>query len=98
MVCVEFLRHAYSMHQSQLPGREKRRTEGPKDGTKVTCNLGIAYVSQEIRRRRDHSTQMLIVTDETRGRVLERAGSIQRRLTRMSYKTLERLERLRRLN
>src|SRR5260370_11651393 len=41
---------------------------------------------------------MLIVTGETRGRVLDRAGSIQRRLTRMSYKTLERLERLRTLN
>jgi group II intron reverse transcriptase/maturase len=41
---------------------------------------------------------MLIVTGETRGRVLDRAGSIQRRLTRMSYETLERLERLRTLN
>src|SRR5437588_3677755 len=35
---------------------------------------------------------------ETRGRTLERASSTQRRLTRMSYKTLERLERLRMLN
>ena len=42
MVCVKFSWHAYSLHQSQLPGREKRRTEGPKDGAKVTCNLGIA--------------------------------------------------------
>src|SRR5258707_11886485 len=35
---------------------------------------------------------------ETGGRVLERAGSIKRRLTRMSYQILERLERLRTLN
>src|SRR2546425_10523207 len=41
---------------------------------------------------------MLIVTGETRGRVLDRAGSSQRRLTRMSYRTLERLEQLRKLN
>src|SRR2546421_2824018 len=41
---------------------------------------------------------MLIATGETGGRVLDRAGSSQRRLTRMSYKTLERLERLRTLN
>src|SRR5207302_9540541 len=41
---------------------------------------------------------MLIATGETRGRDLDRAGSSKRRLTRMSYKTLERLERLRTLN
>jgi hypothetical protein len=44
---------------------------GPKDGAKITRNLGIAYVSQEIGRRRDHTTQTLIVMNETRGRVLE---------------------------
>jgi hypothetical protein len=44
---------------------------GPKDGATAPRNLGIAYVSQEIGRRRDHSTQTLIVMDETRGRVLE---------------------------
>src|SRR5436190_16664628 len=41
---------------------------------------------------------MLIATGETGGRVLDRAGSSQRRWTRMSYRTLERLERLRTLN
>src|SRR5947209_16433964 len=41
---------------------------------------------------------MLIVTDETGGRVLERTDSIQRRLTRMGQKTLARLECLRKLN
>src|SRR5437588_12736485 len=35
---------------------------------------------------------------ETRGRTLERASSTQRRLTRMSQKTLERLEHLGKLN
>ncbi len=30
MVCVKFLQHVYSLHQSQLPGREKRRTEDLK--------------------------------------------------------------------
>src|SRR5712692_9780659 len=61
-------------------------------------NLGIAYTLQSARRRRSHTTQTLSVTDETRGRTLNRASSIQRRLTRMSYKTLERLEHLRKLN
>jgi hypothetical protein len=41
----EVVAHLYSLHQSQLPGRENRRTEVPKDGAKITCNLGIAYVS-----------------------------------------------------
>jgi retron-type reverse transcriptase len=41
---------------------------------------------------------MLIVTGETRGRVLHRVHSNQRRLTWMSQKTLERLEYLRKAN
>src|SRR5437868_14841583 len=41
---------------------------------------------------------MLTVMGETGGRVLDRVCFIVRRLTRMSQKTLERLEHLRRLN
>jgi len=41
---------------------------------------------------------MLRVMSETRGRVLERVSSMRLRLTWMSYKTYERLERLRTLN
>lgn len=49
--------------------KEREKTYGePTDEAKVRCNLGIAYVSQEIGRRRSHSTQMLIVMDETGGR------------------------------
>src|SRR5260370_40426412 len=51
-------------------------------------NLGIAYVPKGIGRRRSHTTQTLTVTGETRGRTLNRASSTQRRLTRMSQKTL----------
>jgi len=70
----------------------------PKDGAKGTRNLGIAYVPRGIGRRRNHSTQMLFVTGETRGRVLERVSFNQERLTRMSQTTFERLEHLRKLN
>src|SRR6266436_5078135 len=49
--------------------KEREKTYGePTDEAKVRGNLGIAYVLQEIGRRRSHSTQMLIVTDETGGR------------------------------
>ena len=49
--------------------KERGTTYGePTDEAKIKRNLGIAYVSQEIRRRRSHSTQMLIVMNETRGR------------------------------
>ena len=71
MVGVKFWQHFYSLHQSQLEGEGETTYGGPKDGAKITRNLGIAYVSQEIRRRRDRTTQPLIVMDETRGRVLE---------------------------
>src|SRR5271157_3109860 len=49
--------------------KEREKTYGePTDEAKIRCNLGIAYVSQEIGRRRSRSTQMLIVMDETGGR------------------------------
>ena len=52
--------------------KEREKTYGePIDEAKVRGNLGIAYVSQEIGRRRSHSTQTLIVTGETGGRATE---------------------------
>src|SRR5258708_21978053 len=57
MICVKFSQHADSLHQSQLPGREKRRTGVPKDGAKVTRNLGIAYTRRRARRRSGNSRQ-----------------------------------------
>ena len=45
--------------------------------------------------RAENHTHHIPWLDSQKKRVLERAGSSQSRLTRMSYQTLERLERLR---
>src|SRR6266446_3389198 len=84
---------------SEPPFREKETTNGaPNDGATIRSNLGIAYTLQSAGRRRSHSTQILSVMGETRGRTLHRARFTQRRLARMSQKTIARLERLQHLN
>ena len=83
---------------SEPASREEETTNGePTDGAKIIRNLGIAYISREIRRRSSHSTQMLAVMGETRGRAGESTFQSWR-LTWMSHKTLERLEHLQQLN
>ena len=66
-------RTATAVQPASEPTLRERETTSrePNDGAKGTRNLGIAYVPRGTRRRRNHSTQMLSVTGETRGRILE---------------------------
>jgi hypothetical protein len=88
---------SYSLHQSQSPGRRKRRT----GNLRTERRSHVTWGSSKRRKAQDDGGTIVLKCSGQRlrqGEGFQRVRSFQERLTRMSYKTLERLEHLQKLN